>query len=91
MKIITNNQPRLLLYGYELTDKEKTDFNYLDDIDSHNFIKYKGFIYDVSEFISTYNMDSLRDWDGYSSDSYFSGVLIKFIDSDYVLMARYIS
>ena len=91
MQIITNNIPRQLIYGYELTDKEKTDFNYLDDIDSHNFIKYKGFIYDVNEFMSTYNMDSLKDWDGYSSDSYFSGVLIKFIDSDYVLMARYYS
>ena len=91
MQIITNNIPRQLIFGYELTDKEKTDFNYLDDIDSHNFIKYKGFIYDVNEFMSTYNMDSLKDWDGYSSDSYFSGVLIKFIDSDYVLMARYYS
>ena len=91
MQIITNNIPRQLIYGYELTDKEKSNFDYLDDIDSHNFIKYKGFIYDVGEFMSTYNMDSLKDWDGYSSDSYFSGVLIKIIDSDYVLMARYYS
>lgn len=91
MQIITNNIPRQLIYGYELTDKEKTDFNYLDDIDSNDFVRYKGFLYDVGEFMSTYNMDSLEDWDGYSSDSYFSGVLIKFIDSDYVLMARYYS
>lgn len=91
MQIITNNIPRQLIYGYELSDKEKSNFDYLDDIDSHNFIKYKGFIYDVNEFMSTYNMDSLKDWDGYSSDSYFSGVLIKIIDSDYVLMARYYS
>lgn len=91
MQIITNNKPRQLIYGYELTDKEKSNFDYLDDIDSHNFIKCKGFVYDVSEFMSTYNMDSLKDWDGYYSDSYFSGVLIKIIDSDYVLMARYYS
>lgn len=91
MKIITNNQPRQLIYGYELTEKQKQDFDYLDDIDNNNFIKYKGFIYDVSEFISTYNMDSLKDWDGYSSDSYFSGVLIKIIDSDTVIMATYLS
>lgn len=91
MQIITNNIPRQLIYGYELSDKEKTDFNYLDDIDSNNFVRYKGFIYDVGEFMSTYNIDSLKDWDGYFSDSYFSGVLIKIIDSDYVLMARYYS
>lgn len=91
MQIITNNIPRQLINGYELTDKEKSNFDYLDNTDSHNFVKYKGFIYDVSEFISTYNMDSLKDWDGYSSDSYFSGVLIKIIDSDTVIMARYYS
>ena len=91
MKIITNNQPRLLLYGYELTEKQRQDFDYLDDIDGNNFVKYKGFIYDVSEFISTYNMDSLKDWDGYSSDSFFSGILIKYIDSDTAIMATYLS
>ena len=91
MQIITNNIPRQLIYGYELTDKEKSNFDYLDDIDNHNFVKYKGFIYDVGEFMRIDNNDALKDWNGYSSDSYFSGVLIKFIDSDYVLMARYYS
>lgn len=91
MKIITNNQPRQLIYGYELTEKQKQDFDYLDDIDSQDFVRYKGNIYDVSEFMSTYNMDSLKDWDGYTSDSYFSGVLIKIIDSDTVIIGRYIN
>lgn len=90
MKIITNNQPRLLLYGYELTDKEKQDFDYLEDIDSHSFLKYKGTIYDAGEFMRVDN-DYLKGWDGYSSDSYFSGVLIKYIDSDHVIVARYYS
>lgn len=90
MKIITNNQPRLLLYGYELTDKERQDFDYLEDIDSHSFLKYKGAIYDVSEFMIVDN-DYLKGWDGYSSDSYFSGILIKYIDSDHVIVARYCS
>lgn len=92
MKIITNNQPRQLIYGYELTEKQKQDFDYLDDIDNQDFVRYKGNLYDVSEFISTfYQCDSLKDWDGYSSDSYFSGVLIKMIDSDTAIMASYYS
>ena len=90
MKIITNNQPRLLLYGYELTDKEKQDFDYLEDIDSHSFLKYKGVMYDVSEFMRVDN-DYLKGWDGYSSESYFSGILLKYIDSDHVIVARYYS
>ena len=41
IKIITNNKPRQLIYGYELTDKQKQDFDYITDIDSHDFVKYK--------------------------------------------------
>ena len=91
MRIITNNQPRQLIYGYELTEKQRQDFDYLEDIDGNNFVKYKGNIYDVSEFMSTHNMDSLKGWDGYSSDSFFSGILIKYIDSDTVIVGRYYS
>ena len=78
-----------MIYGYELTDKQKQDFDYLDDIDSHDFVKYKDNIYDLSEFMIIENNDSLKDWDGYSSDSYFSGTLVKYIDSDTVIMGWY--
>ncbi|QFP93539.1 hypothetical protein [Edwardsiella phage vB_EtaM_ET-ABTNL-9] len=91
MRIITNNQPRQLIYGYELTDKERQDFDYLDDIDNHNFVKYRGNIYDVNEFMRVNSDDSLKGWDGYIGESYFSGVLIKVIDSDTAIMARYYS
>ena len=91
IKIITNNKPRQLIYGYELTDKQKQDFDYIEDIDSHDFVKYKNNIYDLSEFMRVETIDSLKDWHGYSSDSYFSGTLVKYIDSDTVIMGRYYS
>lgn len=91
IKIMTNNKPRQLIYGYELTDKQKQDFDYIEDIDSHDFVKYKNNIYDLSEFMRTENNDSLKDWHGYSSDSFFSGTLIKYIDSDTVIMGWYCS
>ena len=91
IKIITNNKPRQLIYGYELTDKQKQDFDYIEDIDSHDFVKYKNNIYDLSEFMRIENNSSLKDWHGYSSDSYFSGTLIKYIDSDTVIMGWYCS
>ena len=85
MKIITNNVPRNMVYGYELTDKQKQDFDYLDDIDSHNFVKYKGMVFDLSEFMIT----ELEGWDGVSGQSYFNGYLIKIVDSDTVIMGAY--
>ena len=85
MKIITNNVPRNMVYGYELTDKQKQDFDYLEDIDSHDFVKYKGMIFDVSEFMIT----ELEGWDGVSGQSYFNGYLIKIVDSDTVIMGAY--
>ena len=89
IKIMTNNKPRQLIYGYELTDKQKQDFDYIEDIDSHDFVKYKNNIYDLSEFMRVENNDSLKGWEGYSSDSYFSGTLVKYIDSDTVIMGWY--
>lgn len=85
MKIITNNVPRNMIYGYELTDKQKQDFDYIDDIDSHDFVKYKGMIFDVSEFMIT----ELDGWDGVSGQSYFNGYLVKIVDSDTVIMGWY--
>lgn len=91
LQIVTNNHINTFLYGYELPDKVKPDFNYLEDIDSCNFIKYKNIYYDLSEFMRIENNSDLAGWDGYSSDSFFSGVLIKLIDSDTYKIATYYS
>lgn len=92
MKIITNNKPRQLVYGYQLSDKQKQDFDYIDDIDSHNFVIYKNNVYDLSEFMRVENNDKLNGWDGYSSDSFFSGTLIKYTDDmESVIMGWYYS
>mgnify|MGYP001818557146 CR=1 FL=1 len=99
MKIITNNQYRNLIYGYELSDTEKQDFDYIDDIDSHDFIKYKSEVYDPSEFMVTpydeparQELNKLSAWDGYQSDSFFSGIVIKYSDDfELVKIGTYIS
>lgn len=51
MKIKTNNQPRKMLYGYQLTDEQKSDFDYVEDIDASDFVKYKGVIYSMGDFM----------------------------------------
>jgi hypothetical protein len=99
-KIITNKQPRALLGYNELTAKEKEQFDYIkhDDNDDglrdeeYRFFRYKGNAYDVYEFMRTDTMhsDDLKWWSGYSGDTYFSGVLIKYMmDTDEVIVGRY--
>jgi len=89
--IKTNNVPRLLLYANELTDQERIDFDYMDDIETGDFFRYKGLVYSIDEFTRVDdNSDFLGGWDGYSSDSYFSGVLIKLCDdTDYIIVGSY--
>ncbi len=79
--IKSNKQWRNFLYGYELTEKQKAEFDYIADIDSHHFIKYKGRIIDPGEFISV-PMDSFLDvgWHGYQADGFFSGLVIRISD-----------
>ena len=93
LKIVTNNQPREIIYGFELPKSKRTDFDYMktdEEFNNNQFVKYRGDYYDLNEFMRIENNSDLKDWDGYSSDTYFSGILIKFCDdNDYVIMGRY--
>lgn len=80
LTIKTNNQWRNFLYGYELTDREKQDFDWMEpeELDSAPFARYRNRLYALDEFMRIdENAPFPGDWDGYHSDSFFSGVLIK--------------
>jgi hypothetical protein len=101
MKITTNNKPRRMIYGYQLTEKEYQDFDYLgeyqgDDMHSKQFIRYKGGVYSLGDFVrivqpgeshnsfTVIDFDgNLNGWDGILTDSYFSAIVIKWVDSDF--------
>jgi len=91
MEIITNNQPRHLLSGYDLTPAERAKFNWMDasDVDEcESFVRYKGSVYSLDDFMHA--PDSLREqgWGGYAGDSFFSGVALKSgPDTDSVVLA----
>lgn len=99
MKIITNNKPRHIIYGFELSDKEKEQFDYLDNIDECSFFRYKGEIYGLGEFMRIDKViaphpqrPGWENWQGYSSDSYFSGVLVRYTsDNESVIVGCYFS
>lgn len=95
LKIKTNNQPRLLLDWDQLTPKEQAEFTYLseDDRIGRDFIRYRGWCYDVGEFTQCSDLHEFPpEWQGYASNSFFSGVLVRYTkDGDRVIMATYFS
>ena len=81
MKIVTNNQPRPLLDWWDLSEKEQAEFDWLEteeEQSSATFFRYKGQVYCLDEFTHT-STELFDDWDGLSSTSAFSAVLIKFV------------
>ena len=96
MKIITNHQPRNTLYYYELTPKERKEFDYLDTPEKQEdtvFFRYKKHVYDTSQFVRTPSDKGFIGWDGYAADSYFSGIVVKFVALSYsqVVVGLYLS
>lgn len=95
--IKTNNKPRSIIYGYELTEKEQAEFDYINDIESAQFFRYKGSLYDLWDFIHINRKRELLPhgfeyWHGYKSDSFFSGLLVKYTnDDDCVIVGTYYS
>ena len=85
--IKTNHHAYPILSYYDLTEKELREFNYWekDKLEADSFVRYKGNIYSLSEFIC-YNVEG---YDGVCPQTAFSGVLVKIINSDYVKMASY--
>ena len=97
MKIITNRIPRPLVCLADLPEKARADFDYMGPDGAHEYrlVQYKGVWYDVYDSMRCPTMDSsaphnaFSGWDGYISDSFFSGVLFKFADEDCVVVGQY--
>jgi hypothetical protein len=85
----TNHVPRDVIDAHELSAAEREEFDYIDwpaidaGSDSASFIRYRGELYDLGEFEVWDNpMSPTRErWDGYRSDSYFSGLVVRYVDN----------
>ena len=90
LEIVTNNVPREVITGFELTDEERSEFDYIsqDDLPGREFVRYKGQVYDLDEFtrctLNGFDQDAWNKWDGYFSDSAFSGILVRYCYGDYI-------
>lgn len=94
LSIRTNNVPRLPLYGSDLSPHERAEFDYLgEDLDAREFVRFKGHVYDLGEFSHTRQMprdNPLSKWDGVHSDSFFSGVCIRWCaDRERVVVGQF--
>lgn len=101
--ITTNNVPRDVVDECELSVKEREEFDYIDweAIDEGcgggaSFMRYRGELYDLGEFTTTAELcrgaghHDLSKWDGYQSDSFFSGLVVRYVDDfERVVVGRY--
>lgn len=89
--VITNGRPRDVITWQDLTPNEQRDFDYLDSDERReeaSFVRYRGAAYDLGEFMPA--PSDLAPWQGIEPDTYFSGVLIRFVDhGESVIMGRY--
>lgn len=99
LTIRTNHVPRVTIDAFDLTLKERLEFDYIDwdGIDKGEtlarFVRFKGQLYDLEQFVRCNHACGMADWDGYSADTAWSGVLVCFIghSSERVLVGQYFS
>lgn len=86
VEIITNNVPRDVQDDWN----QEGEFN-------NAYVMYKGERYDLDDFQTTQMAGNpgsklFKDWDGYISDTFFSGILLKWVPGtnwEQVIMGRY--
>jgi hypothetical protein len=96
LTVTTNWQPRPIIDAFELSEKERKEFDYIDwaAIDrgegSASFFRYRGQLYDLEDIPSTrpgpFSSCSLgldaKYWHGFAADSFFSGIAVHLIPND---------
>jgi hypothetical protein len=90
--IITNKKPRAMHAVADLPDNVRADFDYVkeDDRYSPRLVRYLGHWYDVYDSQACgVGFDQFKGWDGIVSETFFSGVLFRFVGNDEVIVGRY--
>jgi hypothetical protein len=108
VKVYTNHHKRELLYFWELDEARQAEardkYDYTDHEELQYFV-YRDVLYSLEDFMAVHNRfynpnppAFMSGWDGYLTDTFFSGVLIKYpvndcgdTDYDYVVVATFIS
>lgn len=86
--VVTNHHHRPVLYWSDLTPKEREWFDYITDRTpnpedvTESFFRYRGEVYDLTEFEVA--PDSIRalGFDAHQTSSYFDAVAVRYFDED---------
>lgn len=92
LTIKSNYHERELLTYEELTEKEKDEFDYSMK-EEDMYFRYKGNVYPMGDIMRLEKHNPFPDyWDGYCSESFFSGILVKVCDdTDWIIVGQYFS
>tara|TARA_B100000459_G_C8579513_1_gene202588 strand:+ start:414 stop:719 length:306 start_codon:yes stop_codon:yes gene_type:complete len=99
LTIKTNNVPRPLMHFGDFNEtiqlKIRKEYDWMEsqDIESNfGFFVYCGQVYHLQDFMRVTDVSDpdLNGWDGYASDSVWSGTLVKLTeDCDFVIVGRF--
>jgi hypothetical protein len=97
VKITTNNVPRPIIDGWDLTPEEREEFDFIDwaaveaGNDNPAFFRYRGELYYLGDFMrwDGCGNEELLKWDGYNSDSYSTGLLVRYVGDYRVVVASF--
>jgi len=99
--IITNNLPRDVIYAHDLTNRERGrlmgyDWEAIERGDTNpSFVRYGEEVIDANDFQSIGQFPvghPFHEWDSFASDSFFSGLLIRWVPGtnfEQVIIGRY--
>lgn len=93
MQIISNGVARDMIpfYALPLAVQGQVSQNY-ENAEHFDWVRYKGDWYCMEDFCRVGRDSPLSEWDGYLPDTYFSGVLVRFVDDgERVIFGRYYS
>ena len=84
MDIVTNGHARELLSLAELPGSDAAEFDYVrgDDCFYPRFVKFLGSWIDVNDMDGLAHSVGITGWDMYASDSYFSGIVVRYVRDD---------
>ena len=104
--ITTNGIPRAIVYGFELSKKEKKEFDWMKDeeLEGACFFRYRRQCYALNEFVRIVpqgkegypfchhdHCGTLKGWDGILTDSFFSAIVVKYADDERVIVGLVLS